>query len=122
MRCNRCDPKAGNLTVMRISVIGTGYLGATHAACMADLGHEVIGFDVDPEKVASLAAGTVPFHEPGLDQVLQRALSSGRLTFTMLMCTFSVWELHKAKTPTPPTCHRSTVRLTFWHRTLTGLA
>ncbi|MSV78064.1 MAG: hypothetical protein F2872_02970, partial [Actinobacteria bacterium] len=37
MRCNRCDPKAGNLTVMRISVIGTGYLGATHAACMADL-------------------------------------------------------------------------------------
>ena len=82
MRCSRCDPKAGNLTVMRISVIGTGYLGATHAACMADLGHEVIGFDVDPEKVASLAAGTVPFHEPGLDQVLQRALSSGRLTFT----------------------------------------
>jgi len=67
---------------MRISVIGTGYLGATHAACMADLGHEVIGFDVDPDKVASLAAGTVPFHEPGLDQVLQRALSSGRLRFT----------------------------------------
>jgi len=82
MRCNRCDPKAGSLTVMRISVIGTGYLGATHAACMADLGHEVIGFDVDPDKVASLAAGTVPFHEPGLDQVLQRALSSGRLRFT----------------------------------------
>ncbi|MTA97461.1 MAG: nucleotide sugar dehydrogenase, partial [Actinobacteria bacterium] len=65
-----------------MSVIGTGYLGATHAACMADLGHEVIGFDVDPDKVASLAAGTVPFHEPGLDEVLQRALASGRLRFT----------------------------------------
>lgn len=67
---------------MKISVIGCGYLGATHAACMADLGHEVIGIDVDPTKVAKLAAGEVPFYEPGLDEVLRRALASGRLTFT----------------------------------------
>jgi len=67
---------------MRISVIGCGYLGATHAACMADLGHEVIGIDVDPAKIAKLNAGEVPFYEPGLDEVLQRALASGRLRFT----------------------------------------
>jgi len=67
---------------MRLSVIGTGYLGATHAACMADLGHEVIGLDVDAAKVESLNAGRVPFHEPGLPEVLQRALASGRLRFT----------------------------------------
>src|SRR5690606_23620283 len=63
----------------RISVIGTGYLGATHAACMAELGFEVIGLDVDPAKVAELSAGRVPFYEPGLEEVLTRNLASGRL-------------------------------------------
>lgn len=67
---------------MRVSVLGTGYLGATHAACLAVLGHDVVGVDTDPAKVASLAAGTVPFYEPGLDSVLVEALASGRLTFT----------------------------------------
>ncbi len=65
-----------------MSVVGTGYLGATHAACMAELGHEVVGIDSDAAKVAALASGTVPFWEPGLDEVLQRGLESGRLTFT----------------------------------------
>lgn len=65
-----------------MSVVGTGYLGATHAACMAELGHEVIGIDSDPGKVAALASGTVPFWEPGLDEVLQRGLESGRLRFS----------------------------------------
>ena len=50
----------------RLTVIGTGYLGATHAVCMAELGFEVLGLDVLPEKVAALASGTVPFYEPGL--------------------------------------------------------
>lgn len=67
---------------MRLSVVGTGYLGATHAACMAELGHEVIGLDSDPTKVAALTEGRVPFWEPGLDAVLQRGLESGRLRFT----------------------------------------
>lgn len=65
-----------------MSVVGTGYLGATHAACMAELGHDVIGIDTDPAKVAALSAGRVPFWEPGLGEVLQRGLASGRLTFT----------------------------------------
>ena len=67
---------------MRISVIGTGYLGATHAACLAELGFEVLGVDSDPEKVALLARGIAPFSEPGLDELLTRHVGTGRLRFT----------------------------------------
>jgi len=67
---------------MRLTVIGTGYLGATHAACMAELGHEVLGVDVDPDKVAALQAGRVPFHEPGLPGLIAKHTASGRLAFT----------------------------------------
>ena len=67
---------------MQMTVIGTGYLGATHAACMAELGHEVIGVDVDEAKIASLRDGKVPFFEPGLPEVLERNLANGRLTFS----------------------------------------
>ena len=66
----------------RLSVLGTGYLGATHAVCMAELGYEVIGLDVDEAKVAKLTAGEVPFFEPGLPELLRKALDSGRLRFT----------------------------------------
>ncbi|WP_018602499.1 UDP-glucose/GDP-mannose dehydrogenase family protein [Mycobacterium sp. 155] len=67
---------------MRCTVFGTGYLGATHAAGMAELGHEVIGVDIDPGKVAKLASGDIPFYEPGLRKVLNDNLSAGRLRFT----------------------------------------
>lgn len=67
---------------LRISVIGTGYLGATHAACMAELGYEVIGLDVDTAKLEALAAGVLPFHEPGLPELLRKHVASGRLRFT----------------------------------------
>lgn len=67
---------------MRCTVFGTGYLGATHAACMAELGHDVLGVDVDPGKVAKLSGGEVPFYEPGLGDVLRRNLDAGRLRFT----------------------------------------
>ncbi|ABK74535.1 UDP-glucose/GDP-mannose dehydrogenase family protein [Mycolicibacterium smegmatis] len=63
-------------------MFGTGYLGATHAAGMAELGHEVIGVDIDPGKVAKLASGDIPFYEPGLRKVLNDNLSAGRLRFT----------------------------------------
>ncbi|PZG16684.1 UDP-glucose dehydrogenase family protein [Nonomuraea aridisoli] len=66
----------------RLTVIGTGYLGITHAASMADLGFEVLGLDVDPDKIARLNAGELPIHEPGLEPVLRRGLASGRLRFT----------------------------------------
>ena len=66
---------------MRLTVLGTGYLGAVHAACMADVGHDVLGVDVDQNKIELLAAGHAPFFEPELTAVLTRALASGRLRF-----------------------------------------
>ncbi|MDX1877419.1 UDP-glucose/GDP-mannose dehydrogenase family protein [Mycolicibacterium sp. 141076] len=67
---------------MRCTVFGTGYLGATHAAGMAELGHEVLGVDVDPGKIAKLAAGDIPFYEPGLRKMLRDNIEAGRLHFT----------------------------------------
>ena len=66
----------------RIAVFGTGYLGATHAACMAALGHDVVGVDVDIDKLARLSAGEAPFFEPDLDDVLKANIGAGRLRFT----------------------------------------
>ena len=65
-----------------ITVIGTGYLGATHAACMAELGYSVLGLDVNEEKVESLSRGVAPFFEPGLDDLLRRNVEAGRLRFS----------------------------------------
>ncbi|GAA2678260.1 UDP-glucose/GDP-mannose dehydrogenase family protein [Streptomyces lunalinharesii] len=72
---------------LKITVIGTGYLGATHAAAMAELGFEVLGLDVQPEKIEMLRRGEVPMYEPGLEELLRRHVagiegSTGRLRFT----------------------------------------
>ena len=67
----------------RLTVIGAGYLGAVHAACLAELGFEVLGMDIDPVLVATLNQGQAPFCEPGLDPMLRRGLRSGRLRFTV---------------------------------------
>ncbi|WP_030315161.1 UDP-glucose dehydrogenase family protein [Streptomyces flavochromogenes] len=72
---------------LKITVIGTGYLGATHAAAMAELGFEVLGLDVVPEKIELLSSGRVPMYEPGLEELLAKHVagiegSSGRLRFT----------------------------------------
>ncbi|GAA5043793.1 UDP-glucose dehydrogenase family protein [Thermocatellispora tengchongensis] len=66
----------------RLTVYGTGYLGATHAACMAELGFEVMGLDIDEAKIERLRRGELPIHEPGLGEVLRRNLDAGRLRFT----------------------------------------
>jgi UDPglucose 6-dehydrogenase len=63
-------------------VIGTGYLGLTHAVCLADLGHEVLAIDVDEDKIAKAANGEAPFFEPGLEPLLRKNLDAGRLRFT----------------------------------------
>jgi UDPglucose 6-dehydrogenase len=65
-----------------MTVVGTGYLGATHAICMASLGFDVLALDIDAGKVESLATGRVPFYEPGLEPLLQQVLATGRLRFT----------------------------------------
>ncbi|MCW2822227.1 MAG: UDP-glucose 6-dehydrogenase [Marmoricola sp.] len=67
---------------MQISVIGCGYLGATHAAGMAELGYDVLGVELDGAKLAELREGRVPFFEPGLPELLSRHVTSGRLRFT----------------------------------------
>lgn len=66
----------------RLTVVGTGYLGATHAVAMASLGYEVLGVDVDQSKIDSLAAGRVPFFEPGLPELLREVVQAGSLRFT----------------------------------------
>lgn len=86
---------------MRVSVIGCGYLGAVHAAAMADLGHEVIAVDVDAEKVAALSTGTPPFFEPGLPEILSSSLASGRLRFTTDIAEVAGCELHFIAVGTP---------------------
>lgn len=66
---------------MKVTVIGLGYLGATHSVAMSKLGHQVIGIEQNPEKLAELQAGRAGFFEPGLDQALKEELASGRLSF-----------------------------------------
>lgn len=75
------DAPSGNLP-LRLTVLGTGYLGITHAACMASLGFEVLGVDTDARKVDRLNAGQLPIYEPGLEELLRSGLDSGRLAFT----------------------------------------
>ena len=67
---------------MRVSVTGCGYLGAVHAAAMAALGHDVVGVDIDREKVEALVGGVAPFYEPGLPELLRLGIESGRLRFS----------------------------------------
>ncbi|MFZ7089094.1 UDP-glucose dehydrogenase family protein [Curtobacterium sp. RRHDQ10] len=86
---------------MRISVIGCGYLGAVHAASMAELGHDVVAVDVDAGRIASLAGGRAPFFEPHLPETLTAALASGRLRFTTDMSEISGAQVHFVAVGTP---------------------
>ena len=67
---------------LRLTVLGTGYLGVVHAACLADAGFHVLGVDISPRLVARLNAGIPAIHEPGLAAILRRGLAAGRLSFT----------------------------------------
>ena len=104
-----------------MSVVGTGYLGATHAACMAELGHHVVGIDSDAAKVAALASGTVPFWEPGLDEVLQRGLESGRLTFTTDPADAAGAQVHFVCVGTPQRADSPAADLTQVHGAVDAL-
>jgi UDPglucose 6-dehydrogenase len=86
---------------MKLSVIGTGYLGATHAAAMAELGHQVIGIDVDADKVARLNASEVPFFEPGLPDLLASQITGGRLRFSTSFEEVSDYQVHFVCVGTP---------------------
>jgi UDPglucose 6-dehydrogenase len=86
---------------MKISVIGCGYLGAVHAASMAELGHDVVGIDVDEAKAASLSRGDAPFYEPGFEELLGRTLASGRLRFSADMADAAGARVHFLCVGTP---------------------
>ena len=87
----------------RLTVLGTGYLGITHAACMASLGFEVLGVDTDAGKVDKLNAGQLPIHEPGLRELLRSGLDSGRLAFTTSYPRAAAFgDLHFICAGTPP--------------------
>jgi UDPglucose 6-dehydrogenase len=87
---------------MKMSIVGTGYLGATHAAAMAELGHEVLGVDIDEIKIERLAAGQVPFYEPGLGELLAKHVATGQLQFTTSMARAAEFaDLHFVCVGTP---------------------
>lgn len=86
---------------MKLSVIGCGYLGAVHASAMAELGHEVVGIDVDQAKIEQLAAGRPPFFEPGLPEILTSAGASGRLRFSTDMADVAEATVHFVAVGTP---------------------
>lgn len=97
---------------MRLSVIGCGYLGAVHAAAMASLGHDVVGIDVDREKVAALASGAAPFFEPRLAELIAEGLSTGRLRFSARMADAGGADVHflAVGTPQAPGAHSADLR------------
>ncbi|WP_455603528.1 UDP-glucose dehydrogenase family protein, partial [Cellulosimicrobium funkei] len=86
---------------MRVSVHGCGYLGAVHAAALARLGHEVVGIDVDPARVAALAEGRAPFFEPGLAALLADPGGAGSLTFSTDVAHAGVADVHFLCVGTP---------------------
>jgi UDPglucose 6-dehydrogenase len=98
---------------MRISVIGVGYLGAVHAAAMADLGHTVVGVDVDEAKISALSEGRAPFFEPGLPGVLASALGSGRLSFTTDFAAVAGAQVHFVAVGTPQSADGDAADLRF---------
>ena len=107
---------------LKISVIGTGYLGTTHAVCMSSLGFEVIGIDTDPAKIASLASGTIPFYEPGLAELLQSELKTGRLSFSTDFNAIKECDVHFICVGTPQVKDGLAADLTYIYDSLAAIA
>jgi UDPglucose 6-dehydrogenase len=108
---------------LRMTVIGTGYLGATHAAAMAESGFEVLGVDVDPVKVAALSRGEVPFYEPGLSELLAANVAAGRLRFTTAYAEAAEFgDLHFLGVGTPQHPRTNAADLTQVHAAIDALA
>jgi UDPglucose 6-dehydrogenase len=107
---------------LKLSVIGTGYLGATHAACMASLGFEVIGFDTESSKVDLLSKGKVPFYEPDLEELLAEQIKSKRLTFTNKVEDLSDADVHFICVGTPQIKNGNAADLTYVNSALESIA
>ncbi|GAA2470396.1 UDP-glucose dehydrogenase family protein [Streptomyces mauvecolor] len=108
---------------MKLTVIGCGYLGATHAACMAELGHDVLGMDSDTDKVHVLNSGKAPFFERDLDGLLAKHTASGRLKFTASYAEAAHFaDLHFIGVGTPQTPGEDTYDLTHLYSAVRQLA
>jgi UDPglucose 6-dehydrogenase len=107
---------------LKLSVIGTGYLGATHAACMASLGFEVIGFDTESSKVDLLSKGKVPFYEPDLEELLAQQIKAKRLTFTNKVEDLSDADVHFICVGTPQIKNGNAADLTYVNSALDSIA
>ena len=99
--------------MLKLAVIGTGYLGATHAACMAKMGFEVIGVDSDANKIAALSKGELPFYEPTLPELLSEQVKSGRLKFTSDYSEIADCDVHFICVGTPQVKDGLAADLTF---------
>ena len=107
---------------MKLSVIGCGYLGATHAACMSSLGFEVVGIDTDQSKVDLLSSGQLPFYEPGLDTLLADEIKTGRLTFTTDFSAAADADVHFICVGTPQSKEGLAADLTFVKSAVTAIS
>ena len=107
---------------LKLSVIGTGYLGATHAACMASLGFEVIGFDTEVSKIDLLSKGKVPFYEPDLEELLAEQIKSGRLSFTKDIKDLADIDVHFICVGTPQVKGGNAADLTYVNSALESIA
>ena len=107
---------------LKLSVIGTGYLGATHAACMASLGFEVIGFDTESSKIDLLSKGKVPFYEPDLEELLAEQIKAKRLTFTNKVEDLSDADVHFICVGTPQVKNGNAADLTYVNSALESIA
>ena len=108
--------------MLKLSVIGTGYLGATHAAAMSSLGFEVIGVDVDAKKISLLQMGQVPFYEPGLEELLTQEIKSGRLNFTNDFSAIADCDVHFVCVGTPQQKDGLAADLTFVNSAFSSVA
>ena len=107
---------------LTLSVVGCGYLGATHAACMSSLGFTVVGVDTDPEKVALLQSGKLPFYEPGLDTLLEQEMKTGRLTFTTDFSAVKDADVHFVCVGTPQSKDGLAADLTYVKSAVAAIA
>jgi UDPglucose 6-dehydrogenase len=107
---------------LKLSIIGCGYLGATHAACMSSLGFEVVGVDTDASKVELLSSGKLPFYEPGLDTLLASEITTGRLRFSTDFSEVADADIHFICVGTPQSKDGLAADLTYVNSSVTAIA
>ena len=107
---------------LKLSVIGVGYLGATHAACMSSLGFDVTGVDTDQSKVDLLSNGELPFYEPGLDTLLASEIKTGRLRFTTDFSAVADADIHFICVGTPQSKDGLAADLTYVMASVAAIA